>query len=221
MLPLNIKNYDAIIFDLDGTLVDSLPDMVFALNRLLLDEGRRELTMSEVRPMIGRGALKMIESAFELSGEAIHEVWLSKALATYHSYYKEFPARDSKVYGGVRTVLNEFQEADIKMGICSNKAYEFVNLILKSFSLKEYFCAVTGGDNVAFTKPDGRHILETLKLMDVSGKNVLMVGDTTNDFFAAQNIGIPAVAVNYGYSNSDEFSSATVIIDDFGKLSNL
>jgi phosphoglycolate phosphatase len=221
MYSLNTKNFDAIVFDMDGTLVDSLPDMIFALNRLLSDHGRRKLTKLEVRPLIGRGAIKMLQSAFELSGKTLSEDNFAKALASYKSYYKEFPAKNSKVYESVRTVLDKLREADIKMGICSNKDYELVCLILESFDLAKYFCAVTGGDNVAFNKPDGRHILETLKLMGVSGKNVLMVGDTADDIVAANDIGLPVVAVEYSYSDPDELSCATAIIDNFGKLNTL
>jgi len=221
MYSLNTKNFDAIVFDMDGTLVDSLPDMIFALNRLLSDHGQRKLTKLEVRPLIGRGAIKMLQSAFELSGDTLSEDNFAKALASYKSYYKEFPVKNSKVYESVRTVLDKLREADIKMGICSNKDYELVCLILESFDLAKYFCAVTGGDNVVFNKPDGRHILETLKLMGVSGKNVLMVGDTADDIAAANDIGLPVVAVEYGYSDPDELWCATAIIDNFGKLNTL
>ncbi len=111
-----------------------------------------------------------------------------------------------------------FQSLGIKMGVCSNKAYEMVGLILKSFDLAKYFCGVTGGDNVAFNKPDDRHIRVTLKRMNVSSDNVLMVGDTINDVTAAQDAGLSVVALDYGYSSPDELLSATVIIDEFGKL---
>jgi phosphoglycolate phosphatase len=218
-MTINIGQFDAIIFDLDGTLVDSLPDMVLALNRLLEDEGRRGLGETEVRPLIGRGASKMIQSSFLLTGDAIHGDDLDKAVADYISYYKQFPAKESTVYEGVRVVLDELQGAGIKMGICSNKGYEMVSLILKSFDLAKYFCGVTGGDSVAFNKPDGRHILETLKRMNVSSKNVLMVGDTVNDVAAALDAGLPVVAVDYGYSSSDELLSATKVVGGFFELS--
>ena len=218
MPDLYVKNFDAIVFDLDGTLVDSLPDMTLALNRFLFDEGRRELGVTEVRPLIGRGAPKMIQSAYELTGEAIPDDYLDQAVAGYISYYKEFPTKGSAVYDGVRAVLDDLQNADIKMGVCSNKAFEMVSLILESFDLAKYFCAVTGGDSVAFNKPDGRHILETLKLMNVTSKNVLMVGDTVNDVAAALDAGLPVVAVDYGYSSPDELSSATKVIDTFARV---
>jgi len=219
MSKLNIKNFDAVVFDLDGTLVDSLPDMVLALNRFLVDEGRRELSFLEVRPLIGRGAPKMIQSAFERTGNAMSDDYLDQAVASYISYYKEFPAKESKVYDGVRIVLDDLQKAGIKMGVCSNKAFEMVTLILESFDLAKYFCGVTGGDNTKFNKPDGRHILETLELMNVCSTNVLMVGDTVNDVEAAYDVGLSVVAVDFGYSSSDELIAATMVVDEFRKLS--
>ena len=215
------NDFDTIIFDLDGTLVDSLPDMVVALNRHLSDEGRRILEIAEVRSLIGGGATEMVRSAFDLTGAAILDDDLVSAVKKYMLYYKEFPAKLSKVYDDVETVLSVFNNADIKMGVCSNKSYEMVRLILESFGLFQYFYAVTGGDNVPFNKPDGRHILETLERMGTSSKNVLMVGDTVNDISAAHDISIPVIAVDYGYSNQEDLSSATVTIDSFIKLLNL
>ena len=213
-----LTEFDAIIFDLDGTLVDSLPDMAAALNRHLGNVGRRSLEIIEIRPLIGGGAPKMIQAAYKLTGEAIHKNKLNQAVAGYLSFYKEFPANDSKVYEGVRTVLDDLSNAGVKMGVCSNKAHEMVSLILESFDLAKYFCAVTGGDNVPFNKPDGRHILETLKLMSVQSKNVLMVGDTANDIAAALDLGVTVVAVDYGYSNPDELVLAATIINNLESL---
>ena len=215
----NIKRFDAVIFDLDGTLVDSLPDMTLALNKCLGDQGRQQLKVEEVRPLIGQGASRMIQSAFELTGGSIGGVHLDKAIANYTLHYKEFPAEKSRVYDNVRVVLSELFNANIKMGICSNKAYELVRLILEAFDLEKYFCAVTGGDNFEFNKPDGRHILETLKLMGVFGTNVLMVGDTLNDVDAAADAGVQSIAVNYGYSNPKEFTSSIKVIDSLKHLS--
>jgi phosphoglycolate phosphatase len=216
-----IDNFEAIIFDLDGTLVDSLPDMSEALNRTLADDGRRLLDVDEVRPLIGGGVSKMIRSAYELTGTEITNDNLVTAVAGYISYYKEFPDKYSELYSGVKETLDHLQTAGVKMGVCSNKAYEMVCLILESFDLEKYFCAVTGGDNVAFNKPDGRHILETLDQMLVVGTGVLMVGDTINDIVAAHDAGVHVVAVDYGYSSPNELLSATRIFSDIRQLSSL
>jgi phosphoglycolate phosphatase len=213
-----VTEFEAIVFDLDGTLVNSLPDMAGALNRLLADNGHHALNFNEIRPLIGSGVTKMIQSAYELIGIKIVNDDLVAAIKKYVCYYKQFPNKHSEVYDGVIETLDYLQAAGIKMGICSNKSHEMVNCILEVFNLTKYFCGVTGGDSVVFNKPDGRHILETLKLMDVSNKNALMVGDTIKDVVAAQNAGIPVVAVDYGYSGPGEILSATVIIDQFGKL---
>ena len=213
--------FETIIFDLDGTLVDSLPDMSDALNRLLVDDGRRILDVEEVRPLIGGGVSKMICAAYKLTGRDISDDDLIAACARYTLNYKQFPARKSELYGGVIETLDHLQSLGIKMGICSNKAYEMVCIILRAFNLSKYFCAVTGGDNVAFNKPDGRHILATFNSMSVLDTKVLMVGDTINDILAAHDVGIPVVAVDYGYSSSNELSSANRIFSDIRQLSDL
>ena len=216
-----MDKFEAIIFDLDGTLVDSLPDMADALNRLLATDGRCILGVNQVRPLIGSGVSKMICSAYALTGAKIIKDDLGAAVSQYTSYYKEYPAKNSKLYEGVLETLDHLKTAGIKMGLCSNKAYEMVCLILESFDLEKYFCAVTGGDNVAYNKPDGRHILETCDRMLVMSKKVLMVGDTVNDIAAAHDAGVPVVAVNYGYSNANELLSATRVFSDIRMLIEL
>mgnify|MGYP001293787034 CR=1 FL=1 len=217
-MTINILSYDAVVFDLDGTLIDSLPDMALALNKLLIDEGRRELKMSEVRGLIGRGAPKMIEAAFNLTGIPISGDSLAHAHSIYNKNYSQYPSKESRVYDGVIRTLQQLKKEKIVMGVCSNKALKMVKLIIAAFDLENYFCAVTGGDNVRFKKPDGRHILDTLKQMNTYSKNVLMIGDTINDVEAAKDAGLPIVSVSYGYGNPREIQASDYIVDDLSKL---
>ncbi|MFL2780598.1 MAG: HAD family hydrolase [Rhodospirillales bacterium] len=215
---INILSFDAVVFDLDGTLIDSLPDMALALNKLLVDEGRRKLKMSEIRGLIGKGAPKMIESAFNLTGASVSVEGLARAHLMYTQHYSQYPSKESKVYDGVLSTLQQLKQEKIKMGVCSNKAVQMVKLIISAFELENYFCGVTGGDNVRYKKPDGRHILTTLNQMNISSKNVLMIGDTVNDVEAAKNLGLPSVSVSYGYGKPEEIASSDCIVNDLREL---
>ena len=217
-MTINILSYDAVVFDLDGTLIDSLPDMALALNKLLIDEGRRELKVSEVSGLIGKGAPKMIEAAFSLTGMPISGEGLARAHSIYNQNYSQYPSEGSKVYDGVLRTLQKLKQEKIMMGVCSNKTLKMVKLIIAAFELENYFCGVMGGDNVRFKKPDGRHILDTLKQMNTYSKNVLMVGDTINDVEAAKDVGLPIVSVSYGYGSPKEIQASDYIVDDLSKL---
>ena len=217
-MTINILSYDAVVFDLDGTLIDSLPDMALALNKLLRVQGRRVLEMSEVRGLIGRGAPKMIEAAFNLTGTPISDEDLAHACLIYTQNYSQYPSKESRVYDGVLRTLQKLKQEKIMMGVCSNKALKMVKLIIAAFELEDYFCAVMGGDNVRFKKPDGRHILDTLEQMNTYSKNVLMIGDTINDVVAAKDVGLPIVSVSYGYGNPEEIAASDHIVGDLREL---
>ena len=217
-MKINILSFDAVIFDLDGTLIDSLPDMALALNKLLIDGGRRELKNSEVSGLIGKGAPKMIEAAFNLTGIPISSQEIPHAYSLYTQYYSECPAKESKIYRGVQDTLEKLEKENIKMGVCSNKSSQMVKIIIEAFGLKKYFCGVTGGDDTLFQKPDGRHILDTLNQMNALDRNALMVGDTINDVDAAKDAGLPIVSVSYGYGNLAEIESSDQIVNDLREL---
>ena len=217
-MEIDIRNFGAVVFDLDGTLVDSLPDMTSALNRCFIDRGLRKLSIEEVRPLIGWGVEKMVRSAYQCIEITETDQTIKKTIEDYVDYYKKFPARDSQLYEGVLKTLEKLDKLGIKMGICSNKSFDMVKLILESFGLIRYFCGITGGDSVTFNKPDGRHILETLKIMNVDNKNALMIGDTINDIKAAIEAKIKVVAVDYGYSQLNELRAANTVVGNLSEL---
>ena len=195
--------------------------MIVALNQVLTDFESGELYTEQVKPLIGRGVSAMIQAAFLEKGRALSENKLDQAIQLYLEYYRASPTRYSRLYKGVPIVLKTLKDRKVKMGVCSNKAGEMVKLILESFRLDGYFCAITGGDNFKYNKPDGRHILKTLGLMKVASLNVLMVGDTLTDFLAANDAGVNAVIDNYGYSDPQEFAPQKLIITDIREILNL
>ena len=217
-----LKNIESIVFDLDGTLIDSAPDVAIALNKFLSSQQRKTFAIDEVRKMIGLGAADMIERAFKTTGSPIHGRKLEDAVNLYIKFYNENPVQDTVVYDGVLDTLQLFFNQGINMGICSNKAYRLVNTVTAKLNLKHFFSALKGGDNVVYMKPDGRHIAETLEAMGANKSKSIMVGDSETDVAAANAAGIPIIMVTYGYCNDKKtLGNIVAEINSFAQLPDI
>lgn len=208
----------ALVFDLDGTLIDSLPDVRAAVNNTLALFSRDAVTLAALHDMVGEGARVMLEKAFAATG-GFDAAMIDGALVRYLAFYKESPAEHTIIYPGVVEVLQSFAAEGIAMGICTNKPGEMTAIVLDALDLSRYFSAVTAGDTVPHRKPDGRHIHLTLELMGKTGADAIMVGDSGTDLAAARNAGVPSVAVTYGYAHGDsDLGLADAVIDSFDQL---
>lgn len=212
-------NARAIVFDLDGTLVDSAGDIVAALDALLVERGRPAVGPAAGRTMIGDGARVLIERGFAATGGPVADIDL--ALKRWFEIYSADIARLSRPYPGVRETLAEFRRRGLPLAVCTNKADAPSRLLLAKLDLAASFAVVVGGD-VAHRKPDPRHILDTLAALGVAPASALMVGDSPNDAKAAQAAGVPVVIVDYGYSHRPvEELGADAVISDFRQLLEL
>ena len=210
---------DAIAFDLDGTLINSVPDVRAAINRLLVSEGRSEISLEQTLSLVGQGARVMMEQAMTLSGAAPPSDALDRMVETYIGFYQDHPADLTTIYPGVVEVLESLAARGVRMAICSNKPFVMTKLVLKTLSLDRFFDAVTGGDNVPHRKPDGRHVTHALDLMGGHHAHAVMVGDSETDVAAGQDAGLPVVAVTYGYTHVAVADlGADVLIDRFSDL---
>ena len=211
---------DSIVFDLDGTLIDSLPDVQASLNRLLADENRNGLSLDELKTLIGHGVNPMIEGAYKLTGKPIasHDK-RAESVKQYLQYYKEDPAGHTVVYPGVFETLKQLKTDGFIMGICTNKPYEVSVLALQALGIDSLFKGISGGDNYSFIKPDPRHVLHTLELMGSKPDRAVMVGDSHVDGEAGTKAGLPFILVSYGYKLSQkEPLKADKVIDEFKML---
>lgn len=190
----------AVVFDLDGTLIDSVPDVCAAVNRVLESRRRPPLGIDRVRAMVGDGARVMLDLAFAGCGDPLPADAIDGVVAQYLEFYKQEPVKRTIVYPGVRRVLKSLADRGVPMGVCTNKPYVMSTIVLEKLDLAPFFCGVTGGDNVPHRKPDGRHITLTLDLMGADPAVAVMVGDNETDVAAARDAGLPVVAVSYGYA---------------------
>ena len=211
---------DTLVFDLDGTLIDSLPTVHASLNRLLADKNRTLLSLDKLKTLIGHGVNPMIEGAYKITGEPIaSKEMLDKAAEQYLLYYRQKPAKHTVIYPNVVETLNELKSKGYIMGICTNKPYEISLLVLQALGINSLFEGISGGDNYSFIKPDPRHILHTLKLMGSTPERAIMVGDSHIDGEAGRKAGLPFILVSYGYkATKNESLKADKVIDEFKVL---
>ena len=209
----------AVIFDLDGTLIDSLPDVVGAMNLLLAEESRRAITVAEGQRMVGEGAVAMVERAFSATGATVSGSALEALTARYVTHYRATPVKDTTIYPGVLDVLRRFESESIPMGVCTNKPHDMSRIVLDALGLDRFFSAMIGGDALEVKKPDAGHVFAVLDEMDADRDTAVFVGDSPTDMAAARNAGLPSVAVAYGYSKVPaEELDADVLIQDFSAL---
>lgn len=188
-----------IIFDLDGTLVDSAADLIAATNHCMDYIGRPHITLDEGRHMAGHGALPLIEHALLKSG-GLNGINPKDHHQRFLNYYIETMSHHSTLFDGVIETLELLRGQGYQLAICTNKSIGLTTPLLQKFAIDHYFDVVHGGDSLAYSKPDPRHISLTLKAMQGNGLGV-MVGDTKSDILPAQKLKIPAIAMAYGYSD--------------------
>ena len=212
-------DFRAIVFDLDGTLIDSVPDVRAAMNRVLTSQGHPEISLDQALTLVGEGARAMVEKAMALGGTPAPEARLDDLVADYIGYYRRYPVVHTRIYPGVIAVLDSLAQRGVRLGICTNKPLVMTELVLRTLGLDKYFGGVASGDSVPHRKPDGRHVEHTLKLMGAGKARAVMVGDSETDVAAGKDAGLPVVAVTYGYARVPaEGLGADVLIDDFAAL---
>jgi phosphoglycolate phosphatase len=190
----------AILFDLDGTLVDSVPDLAAAANALLAELGRPLLSLAQVTGMVGDGAAKLVERALAASGAG--DTPLREALDRFLALYEADPTRLTRPYDGVPTVLDELAAAGWRLGVCTNKPERATRAVLAGLGLDRFFQVVLGGDSGPPRKPDLRPLRMALDRLGSAAGSAAMVGDHRNDVEAARAAGMPVVFARYGYGTA-------------------
>ena len=209
----------AIVFDLDGTLVESAPDLAATTNILLARRGRRQIELGELRSMVGKGAKVMIEKAWIATGEPVTEAEIKEMIPEFLEYYGEHVSDKTLPFPGVIDALDELKGRGCPLGVCTNKFESLSNKLLKALNMDHYFDAVLGGDTLKIRKPDPEHVLETIRRLGRTPENAVMVGDSNNDIDAAKSGGVASIAVTFGYTDiPPEELGADRMISHFDKL---
>lgn len=192
-----------IAFDLDGTLVDSAPDLVGALNRLLGEHGLTPVPLAAGRCMIGGGARKMIERGFAAAGAPFGADGVPDELfERFITLYLDRIADESVPFDGVAETLDQLRADGARLIVCTNKRTDLSLALLESVGLLDRFEAVVGPDRVSARKPAPAHLLEAIALVDGAPEKAVMVGDSSADVDSAKAAGVPVIVVSFGYADA-------------------
>ncbi len=224
---MNPAFIEAVIVDLDGTMVDTLNDFVAALNLMLADLSLASVDRRVVEPMVGKGSEHLIQSVLthvfkshpapvaSTSDSLFEAAWTS-----YQGHYLAINGRYSQVYPGVIDGLQRMQDRGLKLACLTNKPLTFAQQLLKLKGLDVFFSQVFGGDSFERKKPDPMPLLKTCEALSSAPACTLMLGDSTNDARAARAAGCPVVLVTYGYNHGQPIRAvdADGFVDSFVDL---
>ena len=213
-----------ILFDLDGTLIDSAPDLVGACNDMLNALGRPPVALETARGWIGNGARRLVERALtgDFDGEAPAEL-METAYPLFEKCYQANLHRDSVLYAGADETLAQCQAAGRRVGCVTNKPGVFTRPLLEAMGLSRYLDPIVGGDDLPKKKPDPLPLQHVAEQWGLVPEECLLVGDSVSDFRAARACGMPVVLVSYGYSQGlDLFElGPDAVIDSLAKVLNI
>src|SRR5208282_3931085 len=217
MTNLNFCSVRALIFDLDGTLIDSKKDLIHSVNAMLRELGRGELAEETISGYIGHGAPQLVARAL---GDGCTEEERQRALQFFLSYYELHKMDTTCAYPGVAETLEKL--VSVPMALLTNKPVRISVRILETMGLSKYFRAIYGGNSFETKKPDPLGAKTILRELSVEPREALLVGDSEVDVQTARNAGMLAAAVNYGFGVHDRgVHPADVYLDQFGQLVTL
>ncbi len=190
----------ALIFDLDGTLVDTAPDLLGAMNAVLIAQGRRPVDPQTLRHMVGFGAGSLIRQAFAATGPAVAEDRLPALVDNFIVHYRAHIADESLPFAGVEDTLAELKAGGARMGVLTNKPQELAVPLLKALNLDRFFGAIHGAGRFDYSKPDARVFHHVIDELGGTGSSALMVGDSITDVKTARAANVPVILLSYGYT---------------------
>ena len=206
-------------FDLDGTLVDSAPDLIGALNTVLGEQGLPHVALATERLLVGRGARALVERGFAVAGRDLPEADVSGLVTRFIDIYHGRIAAESRPFPGVEATLDALIAEGALLTVCTNKRTDLSLALMDALDLTRRFAAIVGADKTPATKPDPRHVLAAIAEVGGDPAFAVMVGDTIYDIAAAKAAGVPAIAVTFGYSEIPvDDLGADALTDDFAAL---
>jgi phosphoglycolate phosphatase len=213
------SRFDTVIYDLDGTLIDSAKDMQMAVSNVLADHGLPAVSEEDVRIFMGQGSKVTMAKAFSKYGKALDDETLSAVTREFVRYYEADPVSHTSAFAGVSDVVARFDRLGLKQGVCTNKFERPSRMILEHLKLMPPIADLAGADTFPVRKPDPRHILMLVERMGGAPDRAVMVGDSIHDVHAAHGAGLPAVLVSWGYTATPASElGAEAVIERFDAL---
>lgn len=190
-----------VVFDLDGTLAETAPDIMHTLNAILTKQGLAALPVERARELVGAGARALIERGFKVSGRPLVGDQLEALFEDFLEIYAKAVAPNSFIHEGVLGAMDELEAEGFLFAVCTNKPIRHTRLILDHFGIGGRFAAVAGRDSFAFCKPDPRHLTETIAMAGADPARAIMIGDSRTDVDTARAAGLPVICVPFGYTD--------------------
>ena len=197
-----MKNIYTILFDLDGTLVDTAPDLMAAHNHVMQKYGKNEKKLSDIKTLASRGAWVMMQRSFK--EEIKDEKTKKKMVDEFIDYYAKNINKESKPLNGIYDFLNWAKARKVSMAVCTNKREHLAIDIIKKIDMYKYFEYVAGADTFEFNKPDPRHLTNIVEIIGGDLKKTIMIGDSEVDAMSAHSANLPFVLVKNGYTEKSE-----------------
>ena len=212
----------AIVFDLDGTLVDSAPDLMDAHNYVMQKFGYHQKPLTDIRHLAGRGAANMILSSLKEEDKKFDHNIHKKMTDEFINYYRENISTKSKIIKGVNEFLAWGKSKKINFAICTNKMESLAIKLLREINLIEFFDYIAGADTFEYKKPDPRHLTNILEILDVKKEDSIMVGDSETDAETARIAKVNFILVKGGYTEKDQNSIYhNHFINDFTEMNEI
>ncbi|HUH48354.1 MAG TPA: HAD family hydrolase, partial [Mycoplana sp.] len=174
-----------VVFDLDGTLIDTAPDLVSSLNHTIGTAGLQPVTYDDLTYLVGHGGQVMIQRAFALRGQELRQDDLPAMLKIFVDHYAQGMPGESRPYPGLVSALDRLEAAGFRLAVCTNKLEGLARRLIEGLGLTPRFAAITGGDTFAVRKPEAAHLLETVRLAGGAPARTVMIGDSLNDVLVA------------------------------------
>jgi phosphoglycolate phosphatase len=208
-----------VVFDLDGTLAETAPDIMRVLNVILMREGLPALPLERARELVGAGARALIERGFKASGRPLDTETLERLFEDFLLIYAEDVASNSHLFDGVLDAMEALRADGYALAVCTNKPILHTRLILDQFGITGHFAAIAGRDSFPFHKPDPRHLTMTIEAAGGDPLRAVMIGDSRTDIDTARAAGIPSICVPFGYTDvAIETLNPNLVIQHFDEL---
>ena len=216
-------NKAGVIFDLDGTLIDTAQDLAATMNMIIAREGYEPVPVETVRDMVGQGAAAMLQKGFSVRmGQAVERAQVEPFLPLFFEYYEAHIADHSTPFPGIVDLLDGLNQAGVMCGVCTNKRERPARLLLDELQLSDRFVAIVGRDTIEHYKPHPAPVRYCLQAMGLEpniaqayGQTVLFVGDSDTDILAAKNCGIEPIIVDFGYGPLTEQTAEMLVLDSY------
>ncbi len=215
----SVRAGTGILFDLDGTLVDTAPDLVAALNHVLRAESLPDMSVADVRSLIGHGSAALIRRGFAASGRPVDEQRFPALRDSFLGHYSANICNHSQTFPGVRDALAELLASGARLAVCTNKPEGLARQLIAALGMTALFDAIVGGDTLPTSKPAPETALLCMNLIDCSRERCVFVGDSRTDERAARATGLPFILFPYGYQDEAEGSPvADAVLESWSDL---